>query len=234
MEIIPKAIIAGLFRGGVGAVTATAAPQMPGGGTIGRDVINSIWADVVKQYPTYQSLQFDPSGRGGAFVGEAGPDDLVLIQPPLMQVRTPVTELGVSHTADKVAFVFKTALFYFSGPPAVNLGVKLVCYAPSPAGDAIAFIRSEIIKGEEDYQILAGQMPYRANLNVDMQGEGQTYVLNVQPLHADNKMLYLDIDIQTPGLVDEQSIAAKILYAHEFMTTHVGNFLDKKAEGWSR
>ena len=72
VELIPKAVVSGLF---VQSQVVTTGPaslilQAPGA-TATRDTINRIWSDVVKDYP-YQGLQLNPAGSGGAFVG-SGP-----------------------------------------------------------------------------------------------------------------------------------------------------------------
>jgi hypothetical protein len=188
----------------------------------------------VKDYPSYQSLQFDPSGRGGAFVGEGGPEDLVVLQPPLFQVRTPIGGGGVPHTAEKIAFVLKTALFHSPGAPAVNLGVKLIFSAPAPGQDAVAFLRSELIKGDDDFATLAGNMDFQVGIKAIFKGENVTHTLTIEPVQVDPKMLYLDLDSQFPGLVDDSRIASEVMLANDFMSTQVRNFLDARAESWSR
>lgn len=230
VELIPKALIVGFLRGqlvNLGQVSGIA--QVPGTSLISRDIINRIWGEVVKEYPSYQSLQFDPSGRGGVFVGQSGPDDLVLIQPTLLQVRTPVDEYGVDRTASKVAFILRTILHQYSGPPSVNLGIKIIAWAPSPnpSKDATAFIRNELVKQDEAFTTMAGSMDLQIGLKViTTQDASLTRTLLIEPLQVDKTTLYLDLDSQVPGLVDEARLEDNIKKAYEFLDKPVRHMLE--------
>jgi hypothetical protein len=207
--------------------------QPPGATPVTRDVINRIWSDVVKEYP-YQSLQLDPSGGGGAaFVG-ATPDEAVIIQPPLVQVRELVGIGGVPDTARKIAFVLQAAVHHLSGTLPVNLGVKLIYRAPAPGGNAIEFLRSEFVKGDDDMRSLAGGMEYEASVKLIMKSADVTYTLLIEPLHADLAYLYLDLDTQYQGVVDITRIAERIGQAESFLSTQVRTFLDRRGEAWTK
>lgn len=233
MQLIPQAAVVGLIQSAFPDTGLPIFPVQPHQ-TTNRDTINRVWADVVQSYPNYQSLQFDPSGKGAAFIGESGPDDLVLLRPPLFQVRSPVGDNGVPTLAKKAAFILKIALHYFSGPPPINLGVKLIYSCPAPGNDAKAFIRTELIKGDEDYAALSGsQNDLIVGVMVVAPNKECTHTLNIQPLRTDNNLLYVDLDTQFVGQVEEQKIEERVLAANDFLTTHVNSFLDKKAGKWS-
>jgi hypothetical protein len=201
---------------------------------ISREVINRIWSSVVKDYP-YQSLQFEPSGRGAVFLGSGGPQDLVLLQPPLLQVRATIdpNEIGdFRHLAEKVHTVFGHILHQVPSPPASNLGVKLVFQAPAPGNDAVAFARTELIKGDEDLQMLAGGATFEASIKVLIHATDCNYTLLVEPLMVDKSQIYVDVDAQFPGVVDPAQIATKINQAHDFVTHQVNQYLDNRAREW--
>jgi hypothetical protein len=233
VELIPKAVVAGLFvqaqvlsTGSVNVIMQTP------GATITHDVINRIWSEVVKNYP-YQALQFQPNGTGGAFVG-AGPEDAVIIQPPLVQVRDLVGAQGVHGSADKVGSVLGTVMHHLSGTSPLNLGIKLVYNAPAPARDAVAFLLSEMLAGHDDVQQLAGGMEYQSQVKYVLKGDGYTYALDLEPLQADPTYLYIDLDTQYLGAVDPSRIKDKILECHGFVSSRVNNFLDRRAEEWGK
>jgi hypothetical protein len=114
VELIPKAVVAGLFVQAQVLSTGSVNMIMQTPGTvITRDAINRIWSDVVKDY-AYQGLQFAPNGTGGAFVG-SGPEDVVILQPPLIQVRDLVGPQGVRASADKIESIFRTVTHHLSG-----------------------------------------------------------------------------------------------------------------------
>jgi hypothetical protein len=232
--MIPKAVVAGLVQG---QIVSTGAVNMllQGGQPVTKDMINRIWSDVVKEYP-YQSLQFDPSGRGGAFIGEGGPEDAVIIQPPLVQIRSLVDSdpRGVRGVADKVAAIFKMALHHLGGPPPLNLGVKVVYHVPAPGHTAVDFLHTELVKGDEDLRALAGAMSYEASLKVVLSGADKAYVLLIEPLRSDLSHLFVDIDAQFPGVVDVDKIGERIASVNEFVVKQVGNFLERRAKEWGQ
>lgn len=230
MELIPKALIVGFLRGQVvnlGQLSGVA--QVPGPSPISRDVINRIWGEVVKEYPSYQSLQFDPSGRGAVFIGQSGPDDLVIIQPPLLQVRTPISEFGIDRTAYRASFILRTILHQYAGPPSVNLGVKIIAWTPSPnlSKDAVAFIRTEFIRHDEVFATMGGKMDLQIGLKIVAASENKlTHTLFIEPLQVDKTMLYLDLDSQFPGIVDEARLEDNIKMSYEFLDKPVCHMLD--------
>jgi hypothetical protein len=233
VELIPKAVVSGLF---VQAQAMTTGPaslvlQAPGGG-VTRDVINRIWTDVVKDYP-YQALQLNSVGSGGAFIG-SGPDDAVLIQPPLIQIRDLVGVQGVAGSADKVAAIFKNVAHHIGSGAPVNLGIKLIYHAPAPGGDAAAFLLSEMMAGHDDVQQLAGGMALQGMARYLLKGDDLTYTLSLEPLQSDQSNIFIDLDAQHAGAVNIDQIRDKVMSANEFMTKQVRGFLDRRAEDWSK
>jgi len=230
MNLIPKAVIAGMMQGQfVSTGPVNTLVQLPGGPSITPDIINRIWSQVQKEYP-YQSLQFEPSGKGAVFL--SGPEDLVLIQPPLLQVRSPVEAMGVTAVAEKVQFVLSQIVHQVPSPPGLNLGVKLVYHAPAPGNDAVSFARTELVKGEDDLQTLAGGTNFLASIKVVMLGIDVNRTLLVEPLVADPTNMYLDLDSQYPGVVDPNQIRDRISQADDFMAHQVKAFLEARAQGW--
>jgi hypothetical protein len=233
VELIPKAAVAGLF---VQSQIVTTGPaslvlQAPGA-TVSRDVINRIWSDVVKDYP-YQSLQLNPVGSGGAFIG-GGPEDAVLIQPPLVQIRDLISLQGVSGSAEKIETIFKIVTHHIGSSSPANLGIKLVYHAPAPGGDAVSFILSEMMAGHDDVQHLAGGMALQGMARYLLKGDGLTYTLSLEPLQSDRSYIFIDIDAQYDGNVDTAHIRDKVLSTDEFVTKQVRSFLERRAEDWSR
>jgi hypothetical protein len=233
VELIPKAVVSGLF---VQSQIVTTGPaslilQAPGA-TVTRDIINRIWTDVVKDYP-YQALQLNPVGSGGAFVG-SGPEDAVLIQSPLVQIRDLVQVQGVLGSAEKIEAIFKTVIHHIGGSSSpANLGIKLVYHAPAPGGDAVSFILSEMMAGHDDVQQLAGGMALQGMARYLLKGDGLTYTLSLEPLQSDQSSIFIELDVQYSGLVDSAHIKDKVLIADEFVTKRVRSFLERRAEDWS-
>lgn len=232
VEFIPKALIAGVFVQSQIVSTGPVNLVMPtAGNPVTRDTINGLWSEVVKEYP-YQSLQFDPTGTGALFLG-SGPDDVVIIQPPLVQVREPIG-ISVEQSARKVADVFKLAAHRLSATIPQNLGVKLVYHAPAPGGSAVDFVLSELVAGQDDVRNLAGAMKYEASVKYTLRSDSVTYTLGIEPLHIDPQFLFLDLDAQFPGSVDVAGVRNRVLEVEGFAHSQVRSFLERRAEGWSR
>lgn len=235
VELIPTAVVAGMLVQTqiISTGPASLLLQPPGAEPVTRDVINRIWSDVVKEYP-YQSLQFDPAGGGGAaFVGST-PDEAVILQPPLVQVRELAGAGGVPESARKIAFVLQAVVHHLSGTLPVNLGVKLVYRVPSPGGSSIDFLLSEFVKGENDMRSLAGAMEFEASIKLVLKGTDVVHTVLIEPLHADLSYLYLDLDTQFQGVVDVARVAERIGQAEAFLSTQVRTFLERRGEAWGK
>jgi hypothetical protein len=233
VELIPKAVVSGLFVQSQMVTTGPASLilQAPGA-TVSREVINRIWTDVVKDYP-YLGLQYNPTGPGGAFVG-TGPEDVVLIQPPLVQIRDLVQMQGVPASAEKIEAIFKIVAHHIAGSAPSNLGVKLVYHAPAPGMDAVTFILSEMMSGHDDLQQLAGGLALQGMARYLLKGGGLTHTLSFEPLQSDPSNIFIDLDTQYEGAVDTSHIRDKVLTVDEFMTKQVRGFLERRAENWSK
>jgi len=232
MNLIPKAIIVGMAQGqliGTGPITPFV--QAAGAQPITADSINRIWSQVIKEYP-YQSLQLEPSGRGGVFLG--APEELVIIQPPLIQIRSRIDTdpRGIDGVAEKADFVLNQIIHQIPGPAPLNLGIKLIFHTPAPGGDAVAFARTELVKGEDDLKTLAGGTSFLACIKVAVMSPEINRVLLVEPLVNDPTHLYLDLDVQYPGIVNKLQIKDQILQANDFMIHQVNAFLDARAAEW--
>lgn len=232
MELIPKALVAGMFVQGQIVSTGPASIVLQQvGAPVTRDSINRIWSDVVKDYP-YQSLQFEPAGAGAAFVG-TGPDEAVVIQPPLVQVRDPIS-LSVRQSAEKAAFVFGSVVHHIGGAPPSNLGVKLIYHAPAPNRGSVEFLLSEMVGGHDDVQHLAGTMEYQASVKYVLKSAEVSYTLWLEPLYSNLEFIFIDLDAQFPGVADVTQVAERVTAVATFMSTRVKTFLDRREEGWSK
>lgn len=233
VELIPKAVISGLFVQSQIVTTGPASLILQAPDTrISRDTINRIWTDVVKDYP-YQGLQLNPTGSGGAFVG-SGPDEVVLIQPPLVQIRDLVSVQGVASSAEKIQSIFRSVAHHVGASSPANLGIKLVYHAPSPGADAVSFILSEMMAGHDDVQQLAGGMTVEGIARYLLKSSGLTYTLSLEPLQSDKSMIFIDLDAQYEGALDTAQIRDKVMSANEFVTKQVCGFLDRRAEDWAK
>jgi hypothetical protein len=228
VELIPRAVIAGL-------VIPTQIPfpipsgSLPGLPTVSQEALNRVWVDVVKVYP-YQGLQLQPGGAGAIFTGGL-PDQAVIIQPPLVQVRD-VIELDMRQLAEKISFIFKTAAHHLGPAQPQGLGVKLIYHAPAPGRDAVKFLRAQMTQYDDDLASLAGGMSYDVGFKFVLQSPNLIYTLVLEPLRADLSTLFIDLDAQFSGITNLEDTQERIATVDSFMRTQVRSFLERRAEGW--
>lgn len=227
MELIPRAIVAGLVLPPQISFPI-ASGSLPGLPTVSQEALNRVWVDVVKVYP-YQGLQLQPGGAGAIFTGGL-PDQAVIIQPPLVQVRD-VIELDIRQLAEKARFIFKTAAHHLGPAQPQGLGVKLIYHAPAPGRDAIKFLTSQVVQ-QDDLESLAGGMSYDVGFKFVLQAPDVIYTLALEPLRADLSALFIDLDAQFSGVTNLEDTKERIATVDSFMRTQVRSFLERRAEGW--
>jgi hypothetical protein len=216
LELIPKAYISGLIM---------PPPGIPGGLTISAEKINRIWAEIGPANG-YTQFQTTPDYSAVNFLGPT-PEMGVTIQPPLLQFRDLIT-MTTGQSAEKAETVYKAVARHLGVTRFFQLGVKLVYHAPAPGNDAKAFVLGRILgKSEADLGDLAmggsawGGVKFSALINE------AAYVLLVEPLLADNRMLFLDLDVQFPGEVDVDKVVTRSRQAEEYLTRSVNSYLDR-------
>lgn len=232
LELIPKTMVVGLSQAQALSVNVQGFPTQSTQ-LLPRDAINRMWSDVQQKYP-YQSLQIDPTGRGALFIG-AGGDDIAVIQPPLIQIRSPYDDdltLDGERQASKISSILIAILHHLPPSPSVNFGVKVIYHAPSPGSNAVDFIRTQLIGGEEDLRAMAGDREFQASVKIWIK-DGQNFkTVLVEPLLNDFAQLYLEVDAQFPGLVDQSQFKDRIVSTDCFMSDHLKPFIERRAEGW--
>jgi hypothetical protein len=210
MEFIPKALIIGVF--------AAVAP-----GAASSDAINRIWMQLSRRMGYRQLVQ---GGEGGAqFL--TNPDDAFIIQPPLLQFRSPVN-MTWEHAAEDAEVCLKTAGEHLGANQFANLGIKQVLHATVPDNDARAFIQTRLLRGgDEGLQSLVGAGEGWVGLKYGLQvSEELTRTLVIEPLVADPKMLFIDLDSQHGGPADLDHIADRANDAERFLAQTVRPYLD--------
>ncbi len=227
MELIPRAIVAGLV---LPPQISFPIPSgtLPGPPIVRQEALNRVWVDVVKVYP-YQGLQLQPGGGGAIFTGGL-PDQAVIIQPPLVQVRD-VIELDIRQLAEKVSFIFKTTAHHLGPTQPQGLGIKLIYHAPAPGRDAVKFLISQMVQ-QDDLEALAGGMSYDVGFKLVLESPGVIYTLALEPLRADLTALFIDLDAQFSGATNLEETKERIAMVDSFVRTQVRSFLERRAEGW--
>lgn len=210
MELIPKALIVGVF--------AAIAP-----GAADADRVNSIWMQLSRRMEYRQLIQ---GGEGGAqFLTSA--DDAFLIQPPLLQFRHPAT-MGFANAADDAQVCLAVAAEQLGATQFANLGIKFVAHAPAPDNDAMAFVQQQLLgKTAEDLAMLERGGPIWAGIKYGISGsDNTTYTLVIEPLIADPKFLFIDLDAQHRDQADLDRVTDRAADAQRYLMETVREYLE--------
>lgn len=162
-----------------------------------REDLQRVFADVGRDYP-YQQFSFLPSDAGAQLANS--PEDAVMIQPGLLQVRTPV--MTAEHARQKADAILEAVARRLELREFLGCGIKVVANVAAPGGapDAKSFVTLQLMKPGEQAEELGpgffgGGIKYR---RIDGQ-ERMEEVLLIEPLVADNSLLFIDYDVQRGG-----------------------------------
>jgi hypothetical protein len=216
MELIPKWLIVGVF---------TPPPGVPGTEPITPEKLNRIWSEVGPAHG-YRQFQTLPDNAGAVFVGatqEAG----VTIQPPLLQVRDPIT-MTAEQSADRAEQILKVIARHLGTTQFFNLGMRHVYHAPIADNDATGFVMRNVLqKSEEDLGDLQVGGDFWGGVKYVASNPEVQYTLVIEPLIADNRLMLLDLDAQFPGPAALDAITKRAHDAQAYITQAVSSYLEK-------
>ena len=192
-----------VLRALVAAVYVPPNSPVPNPPVATREALNRIWTEVTSTYP-YQSLQFSPQGDAVQFIGSS-PEEGVTIQPPLVQVQESVlgSLLSAETSARKAQAILKTVQEHLGVPFFLNLGIRVISNFTVPSNDGRDFILHRAAVQDEARlgELAGGGYVWMGLKYVVHQADGSFFTAVVEPLQADPRMLYVDLDAQFPGMV---------------------------------
>jgi hypothetical protein len=215
MELIPKALIVGVFAAVQPTQTATVTPEK----------LNRIWAEVAPRHG-YRQLQLSPDGSAAQFFG-ATPEDGATVQLPLLQVRESIT-MGAANAADEAQEILKSIAANLGLSQFFNLGIKHVFHVAVPDNDARGFLMHRLAgKTEEELEGLQRGGSLWSGLKYAVVGADQSqYTLVIEPWVADNRFVFLDLDAQFPGPTTLEMVKDKAREAEQYASGPVKVYLD--------
>lgn len=215
MEMIPRALVAGVF----------AVPRPGPTPPVTADKINRIWGEV-STLAGYRQFQMTPDGSAAQFMG-GSPEDAASIQLPLVQVRTSIP-LSTDRAGEQVQTVLRTIGRHLDIVEVGNLGIKLVYNAVVPERDARAFVLHRLLQKTDDDlgELRAGGGGLWAGVKYVSGSDQSQYAILIEPLVADNTMLFLDLDVQFPGRASLDDVADRVKEVERYMTGPVNGYLD--------
>jgi hypothetical protein len=220
VELIPKVLVTGLF-----------AAVSPGStGQVTPEKLNRIWSELAPQLK-YRQFQLAPDGSAAQFTGAAA-EDGASIQLPLIQIRSTI-ELDAARTAEQAEEAIKIIARHLGIGQFFNLGIKHVYWATLESNDARAFVLHQLLSKTEDdlAELQQGGTLWGGVKYVALGGEGEglasQYTVVIEPLQADNRYLFVDVDATFPGPADLDRITARAKDAERYLTQDVKAYLEK-------
>jgi hypothetical protein len=215
MEFIPKALVTGVF--------AAVSPGL--GGQVTADKLNRIWSELAPELQ-YRQMQLAPDGSAAQFLG-ATIDDGATIQLPLIQVRGTI-QLGATKAAEQAEMAIKVIARQLGITQFFNLGIKHVYWATVESNDARAFVLNQILgKTEDDLAGLQqGAGTLWGGVKYVAASEESTYTTVIEPLQADNRFLFIELDAAFPGPADLDKVTARGKDAERYLTQAVKPYLE--------
>jgi hypothetical protein len=216
VELLPQYMVVGVFTPPAG---------VPGSMPVTPEKLNRIWSEAGPAHG-YRQLQLTPDGTGAIFTG-ADPNTGVTIQPPLLQVRDKIA-LTASQSAETAQTIFKVAAQHLGIAQFFNLAVRLIYHAPMPDNDARGFVVHRILRYDDtELGDLEVGEPVAAGVKFIAQGPAVNYTVVIEPLLADRRYLYIDLNAENNGQTDLDSVTARAQDAERYLSQTVGSFLER-------
>jgi hypothetical protein len=210
VQLIPKALVVGVLT-----------PVAPGAADT--DKINRIWSQLSRRMGYRQLVN---TGEGATFVGASG-DDAFVIQPPLLQFRSPAA-LGFKNAAEDARACLKTAADQLGATQFGNLGIKHVFHATAPDNEGFAYMKNQLLgKTDEELELLERGGSIWVGIKYGItSADGTLYTLVIEPLISDPKYLFIDLDSQFPGEAQLDAVEARAGDAENFIMETVRPYLE--------
>jgi hypothetical protein len=190
-----------------------------------QEALQRVFLDLTQEH-TYQQFGFLPDGGAQLL---AGPDDAVIIQPGLIQARTPVS-MTKEHAAKKVVAIFRAVSKRLNLGVFVSGGTKVIVHAPvpPPLQDARQFVGEKLMRSAEQAAELgpnyfSGGVKFRS-IEQDRREEN----LLIEPFVRDDSMVFIDYDVQRVEQITDVHVVDQWLdEAYDFIDGNVRRLLEE-------
>jgi hypothetical protein len=218
MDLVPQTLVVGIY---------TPVPLPGGEGRLTRAQINGVWADVTAKYDGYHQLQIAADGASAQFLGP-GEGSAVTIQPPLLQVLDDV-HLTAAKSAEKAQDVLATVARGIGAHQFFNAGIKYVAHADAPDQDARAFLLHRVLaKTDADLADLSTGGTVLPGLSYYVLRPESMFKILVEPLLADQRKLYIEIETQFQGPIQIEQVLSRCTEVLDFMQGSLTRHLDSQ------
>ena len=171
-------------------------------------------------YPNFNLLP------NGAVMLQPATQSHVQLQELLVQVNEAI-EIHFEPAKDKIMDIFRIIIEHFQLDALANLGVKLIARCPvSGEHQASSFLEGKYLRISEASFGILGSGRIATGLRFHFKRGNSEYDLRIEPHLQDLSKLWIEVDIQYPGLFRElKEIGPQIQAAYDYLTGEVKSFL---------
>lgn len=203
----------------------TPPPGVPGGVQVDADRLNRIWSELASLHG-YRQYALAPDQSGAEFTGASQAEGLV-IRPPLIQLRDKIS-FTAGQSAEKLQDGLKVVMRHLGVNQIFNLGIRHIYHATTPENDGRGFVMHRVLgKVEDEIAGLSVGERLWLGLKLVTGAADRQYTLVVEPLQADERLLYVDLDAQFPGQASPDAVKERAHDAEQYLTTSVRGYLDQ-------
>jgi hypothetical protein len=159
------------------------------------DALHDAYREITGHYPY---AEFRLVAGGGAAQLSNGPRDFVTLDPRLLQVRTDIV-LTPAMAQAKTIEILRRAIARLNQDDFAQCGIHINAHTPVPSSspNARSYLTDELMDAGEQARMLgpgffACLQFRRSTTNIEEQ-------LSVEPLLADDRFLFLNLDVQRAG-----------------------------------
>jgi hypothetical protein len=186
------------------------------------EALQRAYMDVSRAY-SYAQFGLLPANEGVQFAN--GPQDMVLIQPGIVQIITPIDT--TERTQAKTIEVFRIIADRLQIATFFNCGFGIIVHvpAPGPDPDAQVFVAQQLMGGEGKAKVLGENfvdagIKYRA---ADAEHEEN---LLVEPLIVDTKYVWVNYTVQRQGEAELEKVSEWLSDGFEFIRQRAMSLLE--------
>jgi len=191
-------------------------------GPFDRSQLALLYSKVTQKYH-YPNFNLLPNG---AVMLQPATQSHVQLQELLVQVNEAI-EIHFEPAKDKIMDIFRIIIEHFQLDALANLGVKLIARCPvSGEHQASSFLEGKYLRISEASFGILGSGRIATGLRFHFKRGNSEYDLRIEPHLQDLSKLWIEVDIQYPGLFRElKEIGPQIQAAYDYLTGEVKSFL---------
>lgn len=191
-------------------------------GPFDRSQLTLLYSKVTEKYnyPNFNQLE------NGAVMLLPATQSSIQLQGLLVQVNESI-EIHFEPTKQKVLDIFRILTDHFQLNTFANLGVKLIARWPVSGEPASTFLEGKYLKISETSFGILGSGRDATGLKFHFNRGSSLYNLLIEPQLLDLSKLWIEVDIQYPGMFKGfKDVGSQIQATYDYLTNEVKRFLE--------